>query len=332
MMHWLDGTEPGQAGVAALAHRALALKAGSAPVRTVGKRLAAVFFNPSLRTRTSLESAAALLGIHPISVHPGTDAWAWELEPGAVMDGATAEHIDEAVGVLASYVDVLAVRSFARLTDAEEDRADPVLNGFVERSTVPVVNLESTRYHPLQGLADTTTWMERLGPDLKGRRLVLTWAPHPKALPAAVPNQVLLSAALQGMDVTVAHPAGFDLDPQILARASDLATVAGGQVQISHDRHARHGAEVIVAKSWSGFSGYGDRAAESERRAAAADWRVEADDLGSAGLMHCLPVRRNVVISDAALDHPNSWVKDEAEHRLWTAAAVLEAIVGGHAW
>jgi N-acetylornithine carbamoyltransferase len=298
----------------------------------VGRRLGAVFFNPSLRTRTSLESACALLGIHPISIHPGDDAWAWEFERGAVMDGTKAEHIDESVGVLASYVDILAVRSFARLVDAAEDRADPVLNAFVERSSVPVVNMESACWHPLQGLADTATWASHFGPDLRGRKLVLTWAPHPRALPAAVPNQVLLSAALQGMDVTVAHPEGFDLDPEVLARASGLASAAGGQVSVSHDRNARCDAEVVVAKSWSGWSGYADRDAEAVRRADAAHWRVEASDLGAAGFMHCLPVRRNVVVADAVLDGPNAWVQEEAAFRLWTAAAVLEAIVGGAGW
>jgi len=331
-MNLLDGTEPGAAGVLALAQRALALQAGAAPQRTVGKRLGAVFFNPSLRTRTSMEAACALLGIHPIGIHPGDDAWAWEFERGAVMDGARAEHIDESVAVLASYVDILAVRSFARLVDAEEDRADPVLHGFVQRSSVPVVNMESARWHPLQGLADTATWLGHFGPELRGRKLVLTWAPHPRALPAAVPNQVLLSAALQGMDVTVAHPEGFDLDPEVMARATGLAAAAGGQVSVSHDRDARRDAEVIVAKSWSGWSGYGDREAEATRRAAARHWRVEAEDLGHAGFMHCLPVRRNVVVADAVLDGPNAWVQEEAALRLWTAAAALEAIVGGAGW
>ncbi|MCA9569308.1 MAG: N-acetylornithine carbamoyltransferase [Myxococcales bacterium] len=328
-MSLLDGTEPGADGVRALVQRAVELRSGAAPRQFPGRSVGAVFFNPSLRTRTSLEAACARLGAHPICIHPGTDAWAWEMTSGAVMDGATAEHIDEAVPVLASYVDVLAVRSFARLTDAAEDRADPVLAGFVARSKVPVVNLESAMWHPLQGLADTATWSEKLGPDLTGRRLVLTWAPHPRALPAAVPNQVLLSAALMGMDVTVAHPEGFDLDPDVVARASALAAAGGGGVTVRHDREALADAEVVVAKSWSGFSGYADRDGEARRRAGLASWRVDAADLpASAGFMHCLPVRRNVVVADAVLDGPGSWVQLEAAYRLWTAAAVLESLLG----
>ena len=130
------------------------------------------------------------------------------------MDGTTVEHIKDAAAVLSGYVDILAVRSFAKLTDLEEDRADPIIKAFAEFATVPVINMESCLWHPLQGLADTATWFRHLGPSLEGKKLTLTWAPHPKALPAAVANQVLLSAALMGMDISVAHPAGFDLDPK----------------------------------------------------------------------------------------------------------------------
>lgn len=332
MIHWLDGTEPGPDGVMGLVQRALALRSGATPRAFPGARVGAVFFNSSLRTRTSLEAAAAKLGAHPICLAPGTDAWGWEMQPGAVMDGAMAEHIDEAVPVLSSYVDVLAVRSFARLVDADEDRADPVLKAFVARSGVPVLNLESARWHPLQGLADTATWASRLGPDLRGRKLVLSWAPHPRALPTAVPNQVLLSAALQGMDVTVAHPEGFDLDPEVVARAGDLASAAGGAVAVRHDRAALQGADVVYAKAWSGWSGYGRREAEAEARARHADWQVLPDDVGSAGFMHCLPVRRNVVVADAVLDGPQSWVQEQAALRMWTAMAVLERQLGGGVW
>lgn len=330
-MSFLDGTEPGQDGITSLAQRALALQAGATPRSFPGRSIGAVFFNPSLRTRTSLEAAAAMLGVHPITLAPGTDAWGWEMQPGATMDGDKAEHVDEAVPVLSSFVDVLAVRSFAGLVDAEADRADPVLQAFVDRARVPVLNLESARWHPLQGLADTATWMHHFGPDLTGRKLTLTWAPHPKALPAAVPNQVLLSAALHGMDITVAHPEGFDLDPQVMERAGTLAAAAGGQVAVTDDRSALATAEVVVAKSWSGFSGYGAREQEAARRASLSDWQVTPGDLGSAGFMHCLPVRRNVVVADAVLDGPQSWVQQEAALRMWTAAAVLEHLLGGAA-
>ena len=304
--HFIDGTEPGPFGVSDIALRALELRAGAAPRRRPGARLAAMFLNPSLRTRSSLEAACSTLGVHPIALEPGRTSWALELREGAVMDGAAAEHVADAVRVLSSYSDVLAVRAFAGLTDRELDQADPVIAAFTKYSPVPVVNLESARFHPLQGLADTATWMSRLGPDLQGQPITLTWAPHPKALPLAVPHQVLMSAALQGMSVTVAHPEGMDLDPAIVARAEHLADGAGGSVRITHDQdEGLRGARVVVAKSWSGFSGYGQREAETERRKALGDWRIDARKMGltdAAGFMHCLPVRRNVVVTDDVID------------------------------
>ena len=298
--HFLDGSEYGPDGVQALAQRALELRGGAAPVRADGARLAAVFLNPSLRTRASIEAAAGALGVQPLMVNPGKDAWELELRDGAVMDGTAVEHMSDAVRVLAEFADVLALRAFARLEDADEDRADPVLSAFVRHSPRPVINMESARWHPLQGLADTATWQAHLG-ELQGVPLTLTWAPHPKALPAAVANQVLLSAAMQGMDVTVAHPPGFDLDPQVV----ELAQATKGRVRISHDQdEAMAGARVVVAKSWSGVSGYGDRAAEGLRRRVHRDWTVTTDKMAltdGAGFMHCLPVRRNVVVEDAVL-------------------------------
>jgi len=325
--HFLDGTEFGPDGVLSLAARALALRAGATPNRFDGARLAAVFLNPSLRTRTSMELAAGALGVQPVIVNPGKDAWALELRDGAVMDGGAAEHMSDAVRVLAEYADVLALRAFAKLEDVEEDRADPVLSAFARHAPVPVINMESALWHPLQGLADTATWLAHLGP-LQGVPLTLTWAPHPKALPAAVANQVLMSAALQGMDVTVAHPPGFDLDPQILQAAG----ATSGAVRVCHDqKEALAGAQVVVAKSWSGFSGYADRHAESARRAAHGDWTVTSEKMAEtdgAGFMHCLPVRRNVVVEDAVLDGATSWVHEEAGLRMWTAMALLERVLG----
>ena len=173
---------------------------------------------------------------------------------------------------------------------------------FVEYSKVPVINLESTRWHPLQGLADAATWLAHLGDDLRGQPLTLTWAPHPRALPAAVPNQVVLSAALLGMDVTIAHPEGFDLDPQVLALAQRHAMSGGGRVKTTNDQDsAMRGARVVYAKNWSGFSGYGRREDEARVRATLGAWTLDARKMAltdGAGFMHCLPVRRNVVVTD----------------------------------
>lgn len=307
-----DGTEPGSAGLLALSHRALELREGAAPKRFDGTRLAALFLNPSLRTRMSLEAACGALGVQPMISQPGTQSWGWELRRGVPMDGADAEHVVDAVRVLAGYADVLAVRAFATL-DPTIDRADPVLAAFREESSVPVVNLESARFHPLQGLADAATLVSRLG-EPRGRKLVLSWAPHPKPLPTAVANQVLTTAHLLGMDVTVAYPPGFDLDPDV---------VAATRPTIVHDqRGAFTDADVVVAKSWSPWG-------QPPRSDVHHDWRIDADKLGNAGFMHCLPVRRNVVVTDAVLDA--SWVYETAHLRMWTAMAALEAILEG-AW
>jgi N-acetylornithine carbamoyltransferase len=334
--HFIDGTEPGPFGVSDLALRALELRAGAAPERKDGLRLAAMFLNPSLRTRASVEAACGSLGMLPITLEPGRTSWALELREGAVMDGDAAEHVADAVRVLSQYADVLAVRAFAGLTDKAVDQADPVIAAFCKYSPVPVINLESARFHPLQGLADTATWVNRLGPDLAGEPITLTWAPHPKALPQAVPHQVLLSAALQGMNVTIAHPEGFDLDPEILVRAENLADGAGGSVRVVHDQAAAmDGARVVVAKSWAGFSGYGRRADEAEQRARLAHWRVDAEKMAMtdhAGFMHCLPVRRNVVVTDEVIDGPNSWVYETAGLRMWTAVALLERLLSEEPW
>ncbi len=206
-----------------------------------------------------------------------------------------------------------------------------MLATFRALSRVPVTNLESARWHPLQGLADQATWTRRLG-DPRGRRLVLTWAPHPRTLPQAVPNQVLLSAASLGMDVVLAHPEGFDLEPDVLERTAALASSRGGGLSFTSDPAARFaGADVVYAKNWSGAPFYGRREEEAAVRATLGAWQVTEVPPG-AGFMHCLPVRRNVVVADAVLDGPASWVQEQAAFRLWTVMAVLEAQLGGATW
>lgn len=331
-LDWIDGTELGPAGFLSLAERALELRAGSAPHRFPGKRIVAVFLNSSLRTRVSLEAAANDLGVHVITLNPGADAWKLEWRHGERMDGEAAEHFADAIPALGEYADVLALRAFAGLKDAAEDRADPVLTAFRRWSPRPVINLESARWHPLQALADAATWRRHLGPELKGRKIALTWAPHPRALPAAVPNQIVLSAGLLGLDLTVAHPPGFDLDPEITARAAGLAAAGGGALRFTDDPDAAlEGAEVVHAKSWSGFAGYGRREDEAAQRATLGRWTLDEDRfaraLPTAGFMHCLPVRRNVVVTDGVLDGPRSWTTETAGNRRWTAMALLEEML-----
>ncbi|MEO0602581.1 MAG: acetylornithine carbamoyltransferase, partial [Myxococcota bacterium] len=178
--HFIDGTEPGKVGVEAIVRRALALAAG-APALRIDRRLVSVFLNPSLRTRLSLDAACHTLGIHHQSLSPGANAWKLEMEDGVVMDGDKAEHISDAVPVLNQYADLLAVRAFAGLVDREADRADPVINAFAKYATGPVINLESARWHPLQGLADAATWVDHLG-TVERARITLLWAP-PRGAP-----------------------------------------------------------------------------------------------------------------------------------------------------
>ena len=243
-----------------------------------------------------------------------------------------AEHLIDAVGVLSEMADILAVRSFAGLRNKDDDAHDITLSTFVQHSGQPVINLESALYHPLQGLADTATWIDHLGDNLQNKSITLTWAPHPKALPTAVANQVLLSAALQGMDITIAHPKEFSLPPFVLEKSHSIAESNGGSVQKTHDqREAFSGAQVVVAKSWSGWQGYENREAEAQTRTQYQNWIIDSDKMAltnQAGFMHCLPVRRNVVVRDEVIDGSQSWTKQTAGLRMWTAMALLEQMLG----
>lgn len=327
---FVDATEGGPEGFLALARRALQLRGGAAPRRREGRRIVNVLLNSSLRTRTSMEAAAWNLGIHAITLNPGHDAWTMEHRPGVVMDGDKPEHLADALPILSQFADAIGVRAFATLTDREADREDSVLAAFQRYARVPVVNLESARFHPLQGLADGATLLGRFGEGVRGLPVALTWAPHPKALPQAVPHQFLMTCALLGARLTVAHPEGFDLDPEVVARAQALADRTGGEVRLTSDRAAAfRGARVVQAKSWSGWSGYGRREEEAKARAGLGSWRVDGAAMAAtddAFFMHCLPVRRNVVVTDEVIDSPRSLTTETGGLRLWTAMALLERL------
>ena len=247
------------------------------------------------------------------------------------MDGAAAEHVREAFGVLSRYVDALGVRTFATLTDAEADARDAAFRAVVDASTVPVVNLESARWHPCQELGDAATVSDLLG-DPRGQKLVLRWAPHPKPLPRAVPNSALMMAARLGMEVVVARPDGFGLDDDVLALAREAAARSGGSVTESADREGSlSGARVIYTKAWAGSAVYGAPEHEAAQRARHADWRVTGDDLSRtdrAHVMHCLPVRRGVVIDGDVLDGDRAAHLLQAEYRLHAQKAILEWVWG----
>ena len=297
------------------------------------KALGLVFFNPSLRTRASMDLAAAHLGAHAVTLTPGNGTWGLETRDGVTMDGLAAEHVKEAFGVLSRYVDALGVRTFATLTDPEADAEDRAFRAVVDASTVPVVNLESARWHPCQELGDAATITDHLGGDVRGKKLVLHWAPHPKPLPRAVPNSALLMAARLGMEVIVARPDGFGLDADVLDLARDAARRSGGSVTESGDRvGALSGASIVYAKAWAGSGVYGSPDHEAQQRASHADtWRLSADDLvqtDRAAFMHCLPVRRGVVVDGDVLDGDRAIHLLQAEYRLHAQKAILEWVWG----
>ena len=297
------------------------------------KVLAMVFMDPSLRTRASFETAMFLHGGHAFVLEPGRGSWSLETEVGAVMEGIGVEHVIDAARVLGRYADALAVRSFPRGVDWATERKDLVVKNFATYCEKPVINLESVRRHPCQGLADALTLRERLG-DPRGKKFVLQWAWHPKSLPTAVPASAALAAAHLGMAVTIAHPEGFDLDPDDLAAVRTLASSRGGSLEVTHDFPAAlDGAEAVYVKAWGAISAHSRPDQERALRLPHRSWRmtVEAQARtrdGKGFVMHCLPVRRNVEIDDAVLDGPHSAVVDEAENRLHAQRALLLELIG----
>jgi N-acetylornithine carbamoyltransferase len=297
------------------------------------KLMALVFMDPSLRTRASFEAAMFLHGGHAIVLEPGKGSWSLETEPGAVMDGANVEHIADAARVLGRYADVLGVRSFPRGDDWMRAREDAVIRNFARYCEKPVINLESARRHPCQELADALTLREKLG-ETQGKRFVLNWAWHPKALPTAVPVSAALAAARLGMEIVIARPDGFELDPEDTALIRKLTRESGGQgVHIINDPdEAVVGADAVYVKSWGSVKLFGKTEEEAELRHANRDWKLtesrRRSTRGTRGVvMHCLPVRRNVEIDDAVLDGPHSVVVDQAENRLHAQRALLLEMV-----
>jgi len=327
MKHWLSMLDYEPPELAELVQLARRIKQGSIdPTAFRGRILTMVFFNPSLRTRTSFEAAMLRFGGHAICLNVGGDTWKLEYRDGVVMDGDAAEHVREAAPVLSRYGDALAVRTFAGMRDAAEDAQDLVIRAFGRFATVPVVNMESASEHPCQGLADWLTIAEKLS-GAAGKRFVLTWAPHVRGLPLAVPHSALLAAAAAGMHVTVAHPPGYELSRAMLDRAASWCAAAGTALHVTYDQSACRSADVVYVKSWGSPALYGDKGQADDFRRNQ-DWMITPAHLGASTLlMHCLPVRRNVVIDDAALDDPRSIVVDEAENRLWAQAAILQALL-----
>ncbi|MFA6093153.1 MAG: N-acetylornithine carbamoyltransferase [Elusimicrobiota bacterium] len=322
--------ETGAEEVRALVESARALKSRPlADLPLAGKSVAFCFMNPSLRTQVSCEVAAAALGAHPVTLFLGSGTWKIVVDDGVVMDGDAPEHAKEAVPVLARMCDALALRSFPEGKDWRKDRLDPYLSAFRRLSPAPVISLESAMGHPCQGLADLMTIRERMDP--RGKEFLLTWAPHVKALPLAVPHSAVEAAALAGMNVTIARPEGYDLDPEVMENVRAACGANNARLRVTDaTRSAYEGAHVVYAKSWGSLKNYGQPpCAEKPFRDL---WRVSQDKMAltdNGVFMHCLPVRRNVEVDDAVLDGPSSIVVDQAENRLHTAKAVLLRLLAG---
>ena len=316
-------------GLIELAQR---MKAGEISPSLKDKNLILLFFNPSLRTRTSFELAMQQLDGNVVTLNTGGDTWTLEVDENVVMDGSAVEHIKDAARVLGRYGDAIGVRAFAKGEDWERDRQDPIIGSFVTYSGVPIINMESSLYHPNQALADIMTIMENCGTDVRGLPVTLTWANHPNPLPMAVPNSFLLTTALFGMDVRFVRPEGYDLDPMVMERAEKLCSDAGGRLTVTDNVEEGYGgSRVVYAKSWGSLDYYGNRNEEKKHRKKLTHWIVDDEKMAftdGALFLHCLPVRRNVVVADSVIDSPKSFVYDEAENRLHAQKAVLYSILG----
>ncbi len=289
---------------------ALLLKQKPYLYEDVGKRktIALLFFNSSLRTRLSTEKAAHNLGMK-VMVLNVTDSWQIEFEDGAMMNFNTAEHIKEAAQVIAQYADIIAVRAFPGLKDKKKDQQEQVLQSFIKYAGVPIVNMESAIAHPLQGLTDAVTIQEISAK--KRPKVVLSWAPHPKALPHAVANSFIKTMQQLPVDLVITNPEGYNLDPSI----------TGATPVLDDQTEALKDADIVYVKNWSSFENYGQVLHNDT------NWMLTLEKLGDAQLMHCLPVRRNVVIQDAALDSEQSVVIQQAGNRVFAAQAVLKLLL-----
>ncbi|MBD0369545.1 MAG: N-acetylornithine carbamoyltransferase [Pyrinomonadaceae bacterium] len=332
MRDFLTTGDWSRAELEGLIDSALRFKRGDEQSRPLaGRSVALVFFNPSLRTRASMQVGIFELGGGAVVLEPGGTSWTLEHRDGVVMDGDKTEHVAEFVRVLGRYCAGIGVRTFAALKNWEEERTDPVLAAFARYSDVPVINLESAMHHPCQSTADMMTIREKLG--MGRKRVLMTWAWHPKPLPMAVPNSFALASAQMGHDLVIAHPPGYELDEELIAEIERQARAQGGSLTLTNEvAEAFDGAEVVYAKSWGSKKFYGATDEDVKARAAYRDsWIVNEDKMRrtrEAVFMHCLPVRRNVIVTDAVIDSARSVVIDEAENRLHAQKAVMAKLFG----
>ena len=332
MKHFLNTQDWSRSDLDALLARAAMFKRSRLGDDLKGRSIALVFFNPSMRTRTSFELGAFQLGGHAIVLQPGKDAWPIEFEVGTVMDGDTEEHIAEVAQVLGRYVDLIGVRAFPKFVDWQRDREDIVLKSFAKYSPVPVINME-TITHPCQELAHIQALQEHFGSsDLRGKKYVLTWTYHPKPLNTAVANSALTIATRMGMDVTLLCPTPeYVLDQRYMDWAAQNVAENGGALQVSHNiEEAYRGADVVYAKSWGALPYFGNWEPEKPIRDQHRHFMVDEAKMALTNdgvFSHCLPLRRNVKATDAVMDSPRCIAINEAENRLHVQKAIMAALI-----
>ena len=332
MRHFLSTMDYTRAELERLLEKAAALKAAPIDPRLRDRAIALVFFNPSLRTRASFDLGIRQLGGSAVVLEPGKGSWPIEFEDGVVMDGEAEEHVHEVARVLSRYADLIGVRAFPKFQRWEVDREDRVLAQFARYATVPVINLE-TITHPCQELALALAMKERFCA-LDGKKFVLTWTYHPKPLNTAVANSAILIASKLGMDVTLLCPnEQYHLDARYLDAARGYAAENGRRFSITHDvEEAYRGADMVYAKSWGALPYFGRWEAEKPMRDGYKHFIVDEPKMAlspSAAFSHCLPVRRNVKVTDEVLDSPRSMVIEEAENRLHVQKAVMDTLLNG---
>ena len=293
-----------------LIQEAIDLKADPYKFEEAGKHktLVMLFFNASLRTRLSTEKAAKNLGMEVMILNVA-DAWNLEFEDGVTMNLDKAEHIKDAAQVISQYGDMIAIRAFPGLKDKQKDRSELVINGFIKHATVPIINMESATAHPLQALTDAIT-IEELKTTAKPK-VVLSWAPHPKALPHAVANSFVDMMQQLDLDFSITHPKGYELDPEITKNTP-----------INNNQEAAlKDADFVYVKNWSSYTDYGKVVSQDS------SWMLTQEKLGRAKFMHCLPVRRNVVVEDAVIDSSNSVVIHQANNRTFAAQIIMKKLL-----
>ncbi|MDH3767733.1 MAG: N-acetylornithine carbamoyltransferase [Gammaproteobacteria bacterium] len=332
MRHFLTTETWSRTELQALLDLAAQLKQARHGATLAGKSVALLFFNPSMRTRTSFEIGAFQLGAHAVVLAPGRDAWPLAFEPGGVMDGTAEEHVVEAARVLSRYCDLIAVRAFPKFQDWQIDRQDRVLQAFAEHATVPVINME-TIVHPCQELALMHTLQEHLGM-CDGKKFLLTWTYHPKPLNTAVANSALLIASKFGMNVTLLCPSEeYLLDPRYMDAAHTAAHASGTSVTVTHDIDSAYAdADVVYAKSWGALPYFGNWEEEKPLRDANRHFIVDEHKMlrtNNALFSHCLPLRRNIKATDEVMDADYCIAVDEAENRLHVQKALMTTLAGG---